>query len=179
MLVPLRNVKETLEWRKFGEESVQYPSLTMYSWSTFRAEDIYLMLSWPTSNETSLKVYGIQLRLLLVAPRSELKLIILWETELVKTGLLHDFVSCSKSLVVKCQTETRDARKEQSPDDFLVSNTVYLCYKYFLRQSMQRFTRWVFLFWTSADFYLTWRSLTILKKCLKFTCNPKHYWRTL
>lgn len=82
----------------------------------------------------------------MVAPRSELKLIILWETELVKTVLLHDFVSCSKSLVVKCQTETRDARKEQSSDDFLVSNTVYLCYKYFLRQSMQRFTRWVFLF---------------------------------
>lgn len=45
MLVPLCNVKETLEWRKFGEESVQYPSLTMYSWSTFRDEDIYLMLS--------------------------------------------------------------------------------------------------------------------------------------
>lgn len=61
------------------------------------------------SNETSLEVYGIQLRLLLVALRSELKLVILWETELAKTGLPHDFVSCSKSLVVKCQTETMDA----------------------------------------------------------------------
>ena len=93
--------KETLGRRKFlfGGESVQQSSITLQPWLSSRAEDIHLMPSWSSATEQSLEFYCIQLELLLSSLKTRgLQQAILLETELMETGLLHEFISWGNCL---------------------------------------------------------------------------------